>query len=40
MKLHKFNFRNEATWMLLFSGLPVVIGVLITLILFLAGYID
>ena len=40
VKPHKFSFKNEAVWMLLFSGLPLVIGVLLTLILFLAGYID
>jgi len=40
MKIHKFNFKNEAVWMLLLSGLPLAIGVLLTLFLFLAGYID
>jgi hypothetical protein len=40
MKLHKFNFKNEAAWMLLISGLPLLIGAVLTFFLFLARCID
>jgi hypothetical protein len=40
MKLHKFSFKNEAIWMLIVNSLPLVAGILITLLLFAFRWFD
>jgi len=34
MNFHKFSFKNEAVWILVFLLFPLIVGIIITLLLF------